>query len=335
MIAVRQQDGQQLTSDSGETTSHLMGMFYRTLKIVDNGLKPVYVFDGKPPDLKGAELSKRLEKREAALKQAEGLKETGTAEDISRFERRTVKVTKEQNEEAKKLLRLMGIPCVDAPCEAEAQCACLAKGNKCYAAASEDMDTMTFGTPILLRHLTASDHKKNPVTEVNLSKVLAGLELNKDEFIDLCILLGCDYCEPIRGVGPTTALKLIKEYRSIENIIAGLKVKPQGKIQIPDDWPYKQVRKLFHEPEVLEAKDVDLKWIEPDIEGLIDFLVKDKGFSEERVRNGAARLTKGVKTVPQGRLTDFFKVKPIENGGSAKRKGDNKSTAKASKKSKK
>jgi flap endonuclease-1 len=329
LIAVRQQDGQQLTSETGETTSHLMGMFYRTLKIVDNGLKPMYVFDGKPPELKGAELSKRLEKREAALKQAEGLKETGTAEDISRFERRTVKVTKEQNEEAKKLLKLMGIPCIDAPCEAEAQCAFLAKHDKCYAAASEDMDTLTFGTPVLLRHLTASDQKKNPVTEVNLSKALDGLGLNKDEFIDLCILLGCDYCEPIRGVGPTTALKLVKEYRSIENIIAGLKVKPQGKILIPDDWPFEEVRKLFHQPDVLGSKLVDLKWNEPDVEGLVDFLVKEKGFSEDRVRSGAARLTKGVKTVPQGRLTDFFKVKPVDPA--AKRKGDDKTTVKSKK----
>lgn len=321
LIAVRQQDGQQLTSELGETTSHLMGIFYRTLKIIDNGLKPLYVFDGKPPQLKGAELSKRLEKREAAQKQAETLKETGTAEEISRFERRTVKVTKEQNDEAKKLLTLMGVPYMDAPCEAEAQCALLAKLDKCYAAASEDMDTLTFGTPVLLRHLTASDQKKNPVTEISLAKALDGLELNKDEFIDLCILLGCDYCEPIRGVGPTTALKLIKEHRSIEGIIASLKTKPQGKIQIPEDWPYVEVRKLFHDPEVIDAKEIEFKWAEPDVEGLVEFLVKDKGFSEERVRNGAARLSKGVKTVPQGRLTDFFKVKPQDT----KRKGaDNK-----------
>jgi flap endonuclease-1 len=315
LIAVRQQDGQQLVNESGETTSHLMGMFYRTLRIVENGVKPVYVFDGKPPEMKGGELAKRLERRQAAEKAAEESKETGTAEDVNRFERRTVRVTKEQNEEAKRLLKLMGIPYVDAPGEAEAQCATLAAAGKVHASASEDMDTLTFGTPLLLRHLTASDQKKLPIAEVDLKKLMDGLQLNKDEFVDLCILLGCDYCEPIRGVGPTTALKLIKEHRNLESVIEALKSKP--KFQVPEDWPYQQVRKLFHEPEVLAPKDVELKWSPPDVEGLVGYLVREKGFSEDRVRSGAARLAKGAKTIPQGRLTDFFKPVPQDPGKTA------------------
>lgn len=130
LIAVRQQDGQQLMNESGETTSHLMGMFYRTLRIVDNGIKPVYVFDGHPPRMKNGELAKRYVRREEAVKQMEDAKETGDAEKLDKFTRRTVRVTREQNEEAKKLLKLMGIPYVDAPCEAEAQCAALAKAGK-------------------------------------------------------------------------------------------------------------------------------------------------------------------------------------------------------------
>lgn len=306
LIAVRQTDGLQLTSDSGEATSHLIGMFYRTIRIIENGLKPVYVFDGKPPELKGDELKKRLEAREKAEKSRDEIKETGTAEEIEKFERRTVTVSREQNEEAKRLLKLMGVPVVEAPGEAEATCAALAKNGKVWAAASEDMDTLTFGTPHLLRHLTAGDQKKQPIVEVTLSKALEQMELSYDQFVDLCILLGCDYCEPVRGMGPRTAWNLIKEHHSIEAIQASLS-KKGGKLQIPETFPYKEVRKLFFTPDVINQDEHSLKWSSPDMEGLIDFLVRQKGFSEERVRAGAAKLSKGSSQAPQGRLTDFFK----------------------------
>jgi flap endonuclease-1 len=107
----------------------------------------------------------------------------------------------EQNEECRRLLKLMGIPFVIAPCEAEAQCAELCKSGKVFAAGSEDMDTLTFQSPILLRHLTFSEARKMPIIEVHLDSVLAGLEMNMDQFVDLCILLGCDYCDSIKGIG--------------------------------------------------------------------------------------------------------------------------------------
>lgn len=113
LIAVRS-EGAQLTSADGETTSHLMGMFYRTIRLVDNGVKPLYVFDGKPPNLKGGELVKRAEKREEAQKALEAAEEAGNVEDIDRFNRRLVKVTTAHAEEAKQLLTLMGIPHVTA-----------------------------------------------------------------------------------------------------------------------------------------------------------------------------------------------------------------------------
>ncbi|KAH3670312.1 hypothetical protein WICMUC_004881 [Wickerhamomyces mucosus] len=310
LIAVRQQDGQQLTSEDGETTSHLMGMFYRTLRLIDNSIKPVYVFDGKPPVLKGGELEKRLARREEATKAAEALKESGTAEEIARFERRTVRVTKEQNEEAKKLLKLMGIPYVNAPCEAEAQCAELAKTGKVYAAASEDMDTLCYRTPYLLRHLTFSEQRKEPIQELDTEKVLEGLDMGLEQFIDLCILLGCDYCESIKGVGPITALKLIKEHKNIEGVIKYIESNPDSKYKVPEDWPYEGARELFLNPEVINGKEIELKWKEPNEEGLIQYMAVEKGFSEERVKAGIQRLKKGLKTGTQGRLDGFFKVAP-------------------------
>lgn len=335
LIAVRQQDGQQLTNDDGETTSHLMGMFYRTLRMIDNSIKPCYVFDGKPPVLKGGELEKRLARREQATKNIEALKESGTAEELAKFERRTVKVTREQNEEAKKLLDLMGIPYVNAPCEAEAQCAELAKGGKVYAAASEDMDTLCYKTPFLLRHLTFSEQRKEPIQEIDVAKVLEALEMDQKQFVELCILLGCDYCESIRGVGPVSAFKLIKEYGTIEGVLEFIKSNPDSKYKIPEDWPYEGARELFLNPDVIPAKDVELKWREPDEAGLLKFMVEEKGFSEERIKSGIERLKKGLKTTSQGRLDGFFKVRPKTPEELAKAKKKRQAEEAAKKKGKK
>ncbi|KAF9168686.1 Elongation of fatty acids protein 2 [Actinomortierella ambigua] len=325
MIAVRQQDGQLLQNENGETTSHLMGMFYRTLRMVDNGIKPVYVFDGKPPTLKSGELAKRTARRKEATAKQEEAEEIGDTEAIDKFNRRTVKVTREHNDECKKLLKLMGIPYIDAPCEAEAQCAALAKAGLVYAAGSEDMDTLTFGSPILLRHLTFSEAKKMPISEIHLGKAMEGLGFTRDQFIDLCILLGCDYCDSIKNIGPTRAVALIKEHKNIETILKNIDAK---RYPIPEDWPYKDARELFLNPEVLDPSTVEIKWEAPNVEGLVDFLVRDKGFNEERVRKGCERLEKQLKTATQGRLDGFFKVLTGTGAAGKKRAGEDASSGK-------
>ncbi|KAM0727698.1 Flap endonuclease 1 [Formica fusca] len=306
LIAVRS-EGAQLTTVDGETTSHLMGTFYRTIRLVEQGIKPVYVFDGKPPNLKSGELAKRAERRDEAQKLLQAAEEDGNVEAIDKFSRRLVKVTKNHTEEAKQLLQLMGIPYIDAPCEAEAQCAALVKAGKVFATATEDMDALTFGCNVLLRRLTLSEARKLPVQEIHLDKVLTDLELNHDEFIDLCIMLGCDYTGSIKGVGPKRAIELIKNYRSLDKIIENIDTK---KYSVPENWNYKDARLLFQEPEVMNAEDIQLKWSEPDEEGLVKFLCGDKQFNEERIRNGAKKLHKARNTSTQGRLDSFFKVLP-------------------------
>ncbi|KAI8884872.1 PIN domain-like protein [Backusella circina FSU 941] len=308
MIAVRQADGQVLQNEAGETTSHLMGMFYRTVRMVDNGIKPVYVFDGKPPVMKNGELAKRKARKEEALAKMEEAKEVGTDADVTRFTKRTVRVTKEHNEECKRLLKLMGIPYVEAPCEAEAQCAELAKQGVVYAAASEDMDTLTFHSPRLLRHLTFSEARKLPIDEINLSKALEGLEMSMEQFIDLCILLGCDYTDSIKGVGPKNAYNLIKEHKTIDEAIKHLT--PKMKEGIPENWKYEEARELFKQPDVASGKDIKLTWSAPDIDGMIEYMVKEKGFSEDRIRKGCDKLSTNLKKATQTRVQDFFQMKP-------------------------
>ncbi|CAF0898043.1 unnamed protein product [Rotaria sp. Silwood1] len=275
LIAVRQ-NGENLTNDNGETTSHLMGMFYRTIRMVENGIKPVYVFDGKPPQMKSKELEKRLERRTEAEAEMSKAAEAGDEEAFDKFARRTVKVTREHNEECKRLLKLMGIPYVDAPTEAEAQCATLVKQGKVYGIGTEDMDALTFGADVLVRHLTFSEARKMPIREYSLAKVLQGLGINFEEFIDLCILLGCDYCDSIKGIGQKRALDLIKQYRNIETILKNIDKKKYG---VPDEWAYEKARELFKEPEVLCGDAIDLKWTEPDEENLVAYMVNEKGFA--------------------------------------------------------
>lgn len=334
LIAVRQLDGQQLTNEDGETTSHLLGLFYRTIRMVENNIKPVYVFDGKPPVLKGGELEKRLQRRQEAEKQLEGAKESGDVAETMKFEKRMVRVSREQNDEAKKLLEYMGIPYVEAPCEAEAQCAELAAGGKVFAAASEDMDTLCYKPPFLLRHLTFSEARKMPIDQLEYSEAIAGLELSHEEFIDMCILLGCDYCETIKGVGPVTAYKLIKEHGLLEKIVEWIELNPsKSKYKVPENWPYKEARQLFLKPEVTPSSDVTIKWKEPDMEGLVNYMVKEKGFSEDRIRSGAEKLKKGLKGGVQGRLDGFFTVVKKDEKKDDKRKANGKtSRAKKAKK---
>ncbi|XP_075044049.1 flap endonuclease 1 isoform X1 [Mixophyes fleayi] len=325
LIAVRQ-DGNVLQNEDGETTSHLMGMFYRTIRMVEHGIKPVYVFDGKPPQLKFGELAKRSERRAEAEKQLEAAQEAGEVENIEKFNKRLVKVTKQHNEECKKLLGLMGIPYVEAPCEAEATCAALVKAGKVYAAATEDMDALTFGTPLLLRHLTASEAKKLPIQEFHLSRALEEIGITQEQFIDLCILLGSDYCETIRGIGPKRAIELIRQHKTIEEIIDNIDLK---KYPVPENWLHKEARQLFIEPEVVDLNSVDLKWVDPDEDALVAFMCGEKQFSEDRIRNGAKKLSKNRHGSTQGRLDDFFKVtgsisstkrKEMDVKGSAKKK---------------
>jgi len=321
LIAVRQEGGAQLTTEDGSTTSHLMGMFYRTIRMVDNGIKPVYVFDGKPPQMKAGELEKRKEKRDEAQAALEKAKEEGNMEEVDKQNRRLVKVTTDHVSDVKILLKHMGIPFVEAPCEAEAQCAELVKGGKVYAAGTEDMDALTFGSTVLLRHLTFSEARKMPIKEFHLNNVLDGFEFSQEEFVDLCILLGCDYVDKIKGIGPKKAIELVKKHKNIETILNNI---DKTKYPPPENWLYTEARRLFTSPDVTPASEIDLKWEKPDEEGLVAYMCGEKGFSEDRIRNGCKKLDKARGGATQGRLDSFFKVLPSPTANQNKRKTEDK-----------
>mmetsp|Transcript_101838 Transcript_101838/g.265632 ORF Transcript_101838/g.265632 Transcript_101838/m.265632 type:complete len:399 (+) Transcript_101838:95-1291(+) len=292
---------QNLTNEEGKVTSHLVGMLSRTLKLMENGIKPVYVFDGKPPELKLGELAQRRAKREAAEKSLAEAQEKGDEEQIQKNTKMTTRVTKEQNEETKTLLRLMGVPVVEAPSEAEATCAALCRDGKVYAAATEDADCLTFGTKILIRNLMAAESQKKQILEVHLDRILEQLNVSMSQFIDFCILSGCDYCDTLKGVGPSTAIRLLIQHGSLEKVLEEL-----GPEKVPENFRYQDARQFFQECEAVDTKEVDFKWDEPDYAGLEKFLVEQCSFNKERVDNYMARLRKTKSTVKQRPLDSFF-----------------------------
>lgn len=179
----------------------------------------------------------------------------------------------------------MGTPVIEAPGEAEAQCAQIVKMGMAYATASEDMDSLTFGTKVLLRGFNS---KKEPIVHIELDQVLEGFKMTTDQFIDLCILCGCDYTTNIPGVGPVKAFKYIEECETIEKVIKKIErdnedPKKKKKYNIPDAFYYKEARDLFHNPDAITDKAVIeplIKWNKPDEENLKDFLINQKSFNE-------------------------------------------------------
>ena len=232
--------------------------------------------------------------------------QTGTAEDVEKYGKRTIKVTREHNEECKKLLRLMGVPVVEAPCEAEATCAALSAAGRVFAAASEDMDTLTFGAARLARNLMKPASAEAPILEFDYAKALSELALTKEQFVDLCILCGCDYTDAIKGCGPVTALKLIREHGSLEGVLAHIS-SGATKLVVPEFFPYQEARQLFLNPEVVDVASLpEFKWTPPDEEGLVAFLVGEKTFAEDRVRKAIEKIKASKGKASQNRLESFF-----------------------------
>jgi flap endonuclease-1 len=295
LAIIRQPDGTPLTDNSGKVTSHISGLFYRTSNLVEMGIKPIYVFDGEPPELKAAEIQRRREIKVEAARHYEKAKEKGDVVKMRMFAQASMSLKDYMEKDAMHLLDLMGLPWVQAPSEGEAQAAYMAsKGDADYCA-SQDYDSLLFGAPRLLRNVTISGRRKLPskniyvdvVPElVKLDDVLARCELTREQLIDTGILVGTDFNpDGIKGLGPKTALKLIKEYGTLEKALPNIK---NAIFPCPPD----QIREIFLHPNVRD--DYSLNWKEANVEGLVNFLVREKDFSEERVRKALERLHQGI-----------------------------------------
>ena len=300
---IRQPNGTPLKDNTGKVTSHLSGLLYRTSNLVELGIKPIYVFDGTPPVLKREEIQRRQQlKVEAAVHYEKAIARGDTVK-ARMFAQATTSLRDYMKEDAHRLLDLMGLPWVQAPSEGEAQAAHMARRKDADYCASQDYDSLLFGAPMLLRNVTVSGRRKLPSKNIYidvvpeivvLDSVLKECGITYDQLIDVGILIGTDFNpDGIKGLGPKTALKLVKEHGTLKNALPHIK-----NAEFPH--PPEKIREIFLHPKVSDA--YTLEWKEPNVEGILDFLVREKDFSEVRVRKAVEKMHEGTKQL-KGKTT--------------------------------
>ncbi len=278
---IRQPDGTPLMDRDGRVTSHLSGLFYRSAALLELGIKPVYVFDGKPPQLKRKTIEERIAVKVQAEKEWKEALAAGEMRLAFSKATRTAKLDYDMIQESVDLLDALGIPWIKAPSEGEAQMGHMVRKGDIWAGASQDYDAILFGTPYLVRNLTLAGKRRLPsgktvdVTPeiVTLSDILAELEITREQLVDMAVLIGTDFNEGVRGIGPKKALALIKRLGNLEQVVA------EGKVQVPAEFA--EVRQIFLEPEVTD--DYKLKWGTVDEETVRKILCDRHGFSVDRI----------------------------------------------------
>lgn len=289
LASIRQPDGTPLMDSKGNVTSHLSGLFYRTINLLEAGAKPVFVFDGSAPMEKiSVQEAREKIRAEARVKFAEAL-EKGETEEARKYAQQTSRLTREMVTEAKELLTAMGIPWVQAMAEGEAQAAFMANKGDVWAVASQDYDTLLFAAPRLIRNLTISGKKAAGIEMIDLAETLNFLQLDVESLVKIALLIGTDYNPGgVQGVGPKTALKVIREKKFDEY-----------KSKIPN---YERLKNLFLKP--LVSRDYELTWREPNPIKLKEILVTRHEFSDERIESAIKR----IQTIPENQkgLGDFF-----------------------------
>ena len=272
IIAIRN-SGADMINNQGEITSHILGLFNKTILLLKMNIIPIYVFDGKPPDFKLKVIQNRREiKRRAYEKLLENLSE----EDKIKYFKRTVSISKKQIDECKELLDLMGIPYVQAPQEADSQCAQLVKSGLAIGVLTEDMDILTFGSATIFRNLTS--FKKDHI-QLNLEDILINLKLTYEQFVELCILFGCDYNDRFKDIDSSILYKHYIEHKNIPNTLLSLN-KTITPIEITNYSLYKE---YFINPPVCNITNIDMKL--PNIEELDKLLVGRYGLVRMKIVN--------------------------------------------------
>ena len=302
LTSIRQADGSLLTDSEGRVTSHLSGILFRFSKLVEHGIKLCIVFDGKPPALKKNLLEERRQRKIKAQIEWEAAIEAGDTETARTKAQQTTRLDSNMVSEVKKLLDLLGIPWVDAPSEGEAQVAALLNQGMVDYGASQDFDTVLFGASKFIRNLTLSGRRKLPKQQkwvevspeiIDLEASFQKLELNREQLIDVAILMGTDFNPGIDGVGPKRGLKLIQEFGKAEGALEKL-----GK-EIEN---LEEIRSLFLEHPFVEFTP---EWKTPNVESTFSYLCNDYSFNKARVEKALEKFVEAKPRARQFTLGDF------------------------------
>ena len=284
LALIRLPDGTPLKDSAGRITSHLSGLFFRTTRLIaDFGLQLVFVFDGRPPVEKTAEIQRRRAVRQRYEAEAADARRAGDLARAYSKSTMTSRLTPEMVDDAKQLLRLMGIPTVQAPSEAEAQAAHMAGRGDAWAAASKDYDSLLFGAPRLVRFLTISGREFLPsqgtsraITPelIDLQGMLDSLAITRPQLIDLGLLVGTDFHPGIKGIGPKKALSLVKRYGAIESMPSDVRDAFGSELE--------RLEQIYLAPDVNDDYLVEPRRCDAD--EVIRFLCEEHAFGRDRVQ---------------------------------------------------
>lgn len=304
LSSIRQPDGTPLKDKKGRITSHLSGLLYRTANLAEAGIRPVFVFDGKPPVLKRATIEERKERKEQAQRDYDEAVASGNEARAFSKAQQTSYLSPDMVHEAKRLLDALGVPWVQAPSEGEAQAAHMARKGDAWAASSQDFDALLFGAPRLVRNLAVTGKRKLPGKSIwvdvepeliELEGTLAELGLTREQLVAAGILVGTDFDPGVKGVGPKRAVKLVKEKGTLVDALAHLEA----------DIPYAdQIRDIFLQPEVTD--DYELSFRGVDEAAVKRVLVEEHDFGEDRVKSTFPRYAKLQEALKQRSLDAFF-----------------------------
>jgi len=306
LSSIRGYDGSPLKDNNGKITSHLQGLFSRTLNLMGKGIKPIYVFDGEPPELKFKEIRQRSERKIEAKQKYNDAIDEENIDDMYKYSKQFVRLDYEMIEDSKKLISAMGLPVVQAKSEAEGQTAFMCKQKDVDYSASQDYDSLLFGAPKLLRNLTLSQKRKTSsgkivytfIEEITLKDVLKELDITQEQLIVLGILVGTDFNQGgIKGIGPKKALKLVKEHKTEKDFERMFE-----ELNAPFEW--KKIYKIFNDLPV--EKKYKIEWKELDEEKIKEILVKEHDFSEERIQNSIEKYKELNKERNQKGLSEFI-----------------------------
>jgi flap endonuclease-1 len=311
LAIIRQRDGTPLKDFQGNVTSHLSGLFYRSINFLEHNIKPIYVFDGTPSDLKLDTIKERKKIKIEAKEKMIKAQDDEDFQQAKKFAQFTSTLDAGMIEESKKLIEFMGMPIIQANSEGEAQSAFLVEKGDAWACASQDYDTLLFGGERLIRNFAISRSRKVRDTTVtldieyvSLNKFLDNLGITREQLIEMGIMIGTDFFQGIKGIGQKTALDLIRKYNTIENIV-NTQVKIGGKDIIVDLDTVAEIKDIFLNPDV--KKDYRIpKPQKVNFDNLEELLIEQHNFSRQRVENALDRLRKLDSLKVQVSLDDFF-----------------------------
>ncbi len=279
-------NGDYLRNKDGKIVSHVVGLFHKTIQYLALGITPIYIFDGKPPVEKQLTLQERNKKAEECKQLAE---KSETKEEQIKHEKGSIRIKKYHIEDLKQLFNLMGVSYIHPDGEAEAYAAELCRKGFVDYVVSEDMDTLVYGCPKMIRScLDKKIPRRDVVSVINLETILKDFEMDMKEFTDMCILCGCDYCPSIPKVGTVRSLNYIQTYKTIEAFIESGKCST-----IPQEFieKFNAARDLFSIfKDKIDINCVPIIHSKYDKEKLSSFLISDCAMSEKRVETAIKKI---------------------------------------------